>query len=120
MINRCTPLVLAVKPLLLYSVCYRVFILENMCVQIYRVSEKENSASLIHDEVCRSCASEFKNKGLSIEIDGHLQKYVNDENGITYYEDGSDEENPEIECSICGEYLLSEDEFLTEGILNAI
>lgn len=38
-----------------------------MCVQIYRVSEKENSASFIHDEVCRSCASQFQNKGLSIE-----------------------------------------------------
>jgi len=78
-------------------------------VQIYRVSEKENSASFLHDEVCRSCASEFQNKGLSIEIDGHLQKYVNEEDGITYYEDGSDDENPEIECSICGEYLISED-----------
>ena len=30
MINRCTPLQLAVKPLLLYSVCYRAFILHKM------------------------------------------------------------------------------------------
>jgi hypothetical protein len=30
MINRCTPLVLAVKPLLLYSVCYRAFIKNQM------------------------------------------------------------------------------------------
>lgn len=91
-----------------------------MSVQIYRISEKESSASFIHNEVCRDCAFEFQKKGLSIEIDGHLQKYVNDENGITYYEDGSDEENPEIECSVCGEYLISEDEFLTEGLLNAL
>lgn len=73
-------------------------------VQIYRVSEKENSASFIHDEVCRRCADDFQKKGLSIEIDGHLEKYVNEENGITYYE------NQEIECSICGHYLISEDE----------
>lgn len=91
-----------------------------MCVQIYRVSEKENSASFLHNEVCRSCASDFQNKGLSIEIDCHLQKYVDEKDGITYYEDGSDDENPEIECSICGEYLISEDEFLTEGVLNAL
>ena len=91
-----------------------------MCVQIYRLSEKENSASFIHDEVCRSCASEFKIKGLCIEIDCHLQKYVYKKNGVTYYEDGSDDKNPEIECSICGDYLISEDEFLTEGVLNAL
>ena len=91
-----------------------------MSIQIYRVSEKENSASFLHDEVCRSCASDFQNKGLSIEIDGHLQKYVDEKDGITYYEDGSDDENPEIECSICGEYLISEDEFLAEGVLNAL
>ena len=30
MINRCTPLVLAAKPLLLYSVCYRAFIIIKM------------------------------------------------------------------------------------------
>ena len=30
MINRCTPLQLAVKPLLLYSVCYRAFIFTQM------------------------------------------------------------------------------------------
>jgi hypothetical protein len=89
-------------------------------VQIYRVSEKENSASFLHDEVCRSCAVEFQQKGLSIEIDGHLKKYVSEENGGTYYEDGSDDENPGIECSLCGEYLNSEDEFLTEGVLNAL
>ena len=91
-----------------------------MCVQIYRLSEKENSASFIHDEVCRSCASEFQIKGLSVEIDCHLQKYVYKKNGVTYYEDGSDDKNPEIECSICGDYLISEDEFLTEGVLNAL
>ena len=72
-----------------------------MCVQIYRVSEKENSASFIHDEVCRSCALEFQNKSLSIEIDVHLQKYVDENESITYYENGSDDDNPEIECSIC-------------------
>ena len=84
-------------------------------VQIYRVSEKQNSASFIHDEVCRNCADDFQKKGFSIEIDGHLQKYVNEENGVTYYEDGSDDENHEIECSICGEYLISE-----EGVLNVL
>ncbi len=89
-------------------------------VQIYRVSERENSASFIHNEVCRDCALEFQNKGLCIEIDGHLQNYVDEEDGITYYLDGSDDENPEIQCSICGGYLASEDEFLTEGILNAL
>lgn len=89
-------------------------------VQIYRVLEKENSSSFLHNEVCRSCASAFQNKGLSIEIDGHLQKYVNENNGRTYYENGTNEKNPEIECSICGVYLISEDEFLTEGVLNAL
>ncbi len=89
-------------------------------VQIYRVSEKVNSASFLHDEVCRSCAVDFQHKGLSIEINGHLQKYVSEENGATYYEDGSDDKNPEIECSICGEYLISEEDFLMEGVLNAI
>lgn len=91
-----------------------------MCVQIYRISEKENSASFIHDEVCRSCANDFQQKGFSIEIDGHLQRYVYEEDGITYYADGSDEEDAEIECSVCGEYLLSEDEFLETGVLNAL
>ena len=90
-----------------------------MCVQIYRVLEKENSASFLHDEVCRSCASEFQNKGLSIEIDKHLQKYVYENDEITYYFDGSDDEDPEIQCSICGEYLISDDEFLNNGVLNA-
>ncbi len=89
-------------------------------VQIYRVSEKVNSASFLHDEVCRDCADDFQKKGLSVQIDGHLQKYVYEEYGISYYEDGSDDENPEIECSICGEHLLSDEEFLEEGVLNAL
>lgn len=88
-------------------------------VQIYRISEKENSSSFIHDEVCRCCADEFQKKGLSIEIDDHLQKYVDEQSGITYYEDGSDEDS-EKECSICGEYLLSDEEVLEEGVLNAL
>lgn len=88
-------------------------------VQIYRVSEKY-AASFIHDEVCRACALNFQNKGLSIEIDVHLQRYVYEEDGITYYIDGSDDEDPEIECSQCGEYLISEDEPLNKGSLNAL
>lgn len=76
-----------------------------MIIQIYRVSEKENSASFIHKEVCRDCARKFQKKGFSIELDYHLQKFVYEENGITYWEDGSDYENPEIACSICGGYF---------------
>lgn len=91
-----------------------------MCVQIYRISEKENSSSFIHEEVCRSCALELQKKGLSIEIDNHLQKYVEEINGITYYVDGSDDEHSEIECSICNEYLISDNDFLTEGVLNVL
>ena len=37
-----------------------------MIIQIYRVSEKENSASFIHKEVCRDCARKFQKKGFSI------------------------------------------------------
>ena len=46
MINRCTPLVLAVKPLLLYSVCYRAFILKIMTEsdrKYYEAREREDA-----------------------------------------------------------------------------
>lgn len=88
-----------------------------MEVQIYRVVDAD-SASFLHDEVCRNCASKLQKKGLGIEIDSHLENYVYDEDGVTYYEEGSDEENSEIECSICGEYLMSDEEHLIEGLLN--
>jgi len=87
-------------------------------IQIYKIYEKQNSPSPIHSEVCRDCANDLQQKGFSIEIDGHLQKYVSEKNGISFYWAGGDGEDPEIECSICGEYLISDDEFLNEGILN--
>lgn len=80
-----------------------------MCVQIYRISENRNSTSFIHEEVCRDCALELQKKGLHIEIYGHLQKYVYEKDGITFYD-----EDTEIECSLCGEYLISEEDFLNE------
>ncbi len=78
-----------------------------MNVSIYRVVDKFGS-SFLHKEVCRDCAKEFHENGHDIEFDGHLSKYISIEDGISYYEDGSDEENEEIQCSICGEYLVSE------------
>lgn len=89
-----------------------------MSIQIYRVSEKENSPSFMHNEVCRECAEKFQKNGLSLEFDSHLQKYVDENDGITYYEDGSDDENPEIKCSICGDYFSTDNELLQDGLLN--
>jgi hypothetical protein len=47
MINRCTPLQLAVKPLLLYSVCYRAFLIQIMDYSI--VDEKGNIVGTIRE-----------------------------------------------------------------------
>lgn len=83
-------------------------------VQIYRVYE--NDGHLLYDEVCRSCAAKFQNEGHKTKIDGHLQRYVREENGVTKYHEGHDDEDPEISCIICDEYLISDEEFLEDTI----
>lgn len=77
-----------------------------MEIEIFRIVDKSGS-SFLHEEVCRKCAKKKEKKGYQIEFDSHLYKYTYIENGISYYEDGSDDENSEINCSICGEYLVS-------------
>lgn len=91
-----------------------------MSIQIYRVSEKENSTSFIHNEVCRECAKNFQKRGLCLEIDGHLQKYVYEKDGVTYYSEGGEDNDldNEIECSICGNYFLTDHEVLQDGLLD--
>lgn len=89
-----------------------------MSIQIYRVSEKENSPSFMHNEVCRECAEKFQKKGLSIEFDSHLYKYIYEKSGVTYYSEGGEDDDNEIECSICGDYFSTDNELLQDGLLN--
>lgn len=87
-----------------------------MYIDIYRVVDS-NGSGFLHEEVCRNCAGQKQKEGFEIEFDEHLHKYVTLVGGISFYEYGSDEENPEINCSLCGEYLVSKfDERLTESI----
>jgi len=86
-----------------------------MNVDIYRVVDKSGS-SFLHEEICRNCAEKFHNEGHEIEYDGHLSKYILIKEDVSYYEDGSDEENEEISCSLCGEYLVSKLEPLEYAI----
>lgn len=78
-----------------------------MKVDIYRVCEK-TAGGFLHEQICRSCADKFHKKGYEIEFDHHLSKYMYVYNGLAYYEDGTDENNDTIECSICDEPLVSE------------
>ena len=85
-----------------------------MDIDIYNVVAKDGM-SFLHEEICRSCAEKFAEKGFTIEFDSHLYKYTYIKNNISYYYDGSDEDDPEIKCSLCGEYLVSNEKEVLKG-----
>ncbi len=76
-----------------------------MDVDIYRASKK-NSGSITHNEICRKCASSLSSRGYNIEFDNYLVRFIEVIDDVSYYVD--DEEKSEIECSECGEYLVSD------------
>ena len=76
-------------------------------IQIYRIVDK-TGGSFLYEEVCRNCAEKKQKEGFEIEFDKHLYKFIEVVDEVSFYEDGSDEENPEINCSICESYLVSQ------------
>ena len=78
-----------------------------MTADIYRIIHNEQSGFL-HEEVCRECAEKFHKLGHSIEFDSHLYKYTYEKEGELYYANGSDDEDEVINCSLCGNNLVSE------------
>ena len=77
-------------------------------MDVYRVVDK-NGSSFLHEELCRCCAEKMAKDGFQIEFDSHLckQTYIKDER--SYYDNGSDDEDSEITCSLCCEYLISKE-----------
>lgn len=84
-----------------------------MRVDIYRVCGSDSS--ILHDEVCRCCAKSFQEKGYDIEFDTYLSKYIYEKDGVSYYSDGSDDDDGEITCSICDNFLLSDNDNILEN-----
>ena len=85
-------------------------------IDIYRIANKLGS-SFLHEEVCRNCAKEKEKEGFEIEFDNYLYRYTFVKDGISYYQD---EKNPEITCSLCGEYLVSEEKYPLEFKINEV
>jgi hypothetical protein len=95
MINRCTPLVLAVKPLLLYSVCYRAFILNKMC-DFCNKTKPKNWDNFIPKR-------EFENDSLATEFDAVIKGNILEFSYDAYSCDSSFSEEIEIKfCPMCG------------------
>lgn len=70
-----------------------------MELEIYIIHEKEG-ARFVQEEVCRACAKEKIKKGFEVEFDNDLSMYIDNSNGVSYYDDGEIIE--EISCSLCG------------------
>jgi hypothetical protein len=81
--------------------------IENIDIDIYFILDKDGSQ--LHREVCRVCAEQFLKNGFDIEFDGHLYKYTYVKDGVSYYADGSDDEDPETTCPLCDGCLISEE-----------
>lgn len=82
-------------------------------IQIYRATKDPNSC-FTDVEICRDCIEKFKENENYIEFDGHLCKYVYEQDGFTFYSEGGEDDGTdnEINCSVCGESFITDKDML--------